>query len=109
MSTESGAELRNLKQKTYPGLPHLRVITPVRLSRPEEREAEMMNLLSGLQQGFGKAHHGSALPLPFKILNEMCDLYCMKQYGIHWENMNASFYRQWESSHLDGLMQDLGF
>jgi len=109
VSTESGTVLQNLKLKTYPGLPHLRVITPVRMSRPEEREAEMMNLLSGLQQGFGKAHHGSALPLPFKILNEMCDLYCMKQYGIHWENMNASFYRQWESNHLDGLMQDLEF
>ena len=102
VSTESGTELNNVLAIAYNGLPHVRIVLPIHLSRPEKIGQDFEILLEGLKYGFGKAHHGSVLPLPFKIIEEFCELYSLKNYGLHWANMTPKAYKEWnETKALD--------
>lgn len=80
----------------------------MRSSHPEYQEEDYQTILSGLQIGFGKTHHGSVLPFPFKLLDEMCDLQCLKKFGFHWENMNKKNMEGFKDQELDRLDELFG-
>lgn len=102
VSTESGVQIDIVTAKVYNGLPHVRAVIPIQISHSEEYGKDFEAILEGLKFGFGKSHHGSVLPLPFKILEELCELYALREYGLHWSNMTPKAYKKWnESKALD--------
>lgn len=103
VSSEAPNCIHEVYKKKYAGLPHVRVVIPLSVKHPERREADYEAILHGLKLGFGKSNHGSVLPFPFKILDEMCELQCLKTFGFHWENMNKKNYKESKEKELDCL------
>lgn len=102
VSSEYGGSLNQINGISYNGFPHVRAVVVHKINKEESVANDFNEILQMLQTGFGKAHFATALPFGFKLLKEMCDILCVAQYGIHWQQMNPTSFKEWEGRFYKG-------